>query len=66
MFDSDSVETFDNPGSYEDRSPIARRIARRAAAEASAIGRPSVFAPSLPEWVRRAQTSQLPVKEYAR
>jgi hypothetical protein len=48
---------------------IARRAAREHAAYVAAVGRVAVYAPAiptLPEWVRRAQESRLPVKEYAR
>lgn len=49
-----------------DLGPIARRIERQRAAEARAIGRPTVFSPRLSTWVERAQAGRLPVKEYGR
>jgi len=52
-----------------DLGPIARRIERQRAAEARAIGRPSVFAPRtapVSPWAVRAMAGRLPVKEYGR
>jgi hypothetical protein len=51
--------------------PLGRRIARQRAAEAAAIGRPTVYAPKLASFtvspfVQRARSGQLPAKEYGR